>query len=68
MSNPYIAQDNLDQCREAMRQGRSLEQLAGQLRCDPEHLARLLGLPAIKRSGPETGCDLWRTDEVESQL
>jgi len=48
MSNPYIAQDVLDQCDQAIRDGRSLEYLAGQLRCTPEHLGQLLGMPSLQ--------------------
>jgi len=48
MSNPYIAQDVLDQCPQAIRDGRSLEYLAARLRCTPEHLGQLLGLPSLK--------------------
>ena len=46
MTDPYIAQDILDQATEAIRQGRRLEDLAALLRCSPEHLARLLNLPS----------------------
>ena len=47
----YISSDVLDQCREALRSGITLEQLAGKLRCDVAHLARLLGLPIPSQDG-----------------
>ena len=69
---PYLAQDVLDEVREAWRQGRTLEFLAGQLRCDPEHLANLLGEPQWKSEPVSTpaddGFDLWAADRLESQL
>lgn len=72
MSNPYIAQDVLDQCREALRQGRTLEFLAGQLRCEPEHLANMLGEPQWKAEPVTTqaddGFDLWAADRLDGQL
>lgn len=64
---PYIDADTLDQCREAMRQGKSLESLAGKLRCSPEHLSRLLGLPTL-RPVPKDDCDLWAADALEAVL
>ena len=48
MSEPYIDGTTLDECREALRQGKQLDELAGKLRCDVAHLARLLGLPTLK--------------------
>ena len=45
MTDPYIGQDILDQAAEALRQNVPLNTLASRLRCSPEHLARLLGLP-----------------------
>ena len=37
----YIDQDTLDQCREALRQGGKLDDVAARLHVDPEELARL---------------------------
>ena len=51
MSEPYIDGSTLDQCREALRQGKQLDELAGKLRCDVAHLARLLGLPIPSQDG-----------------
>ena len=67
MSEPYIDGSTLDQCREALRQGKQLDELAGKLRCDVAHLARLLGLPTVKPV-PTTEPDLWRTEELNAVL
>ena len=70
MSLPYIDASTLDECKEAIRNGRKLEFLAGQLRCEPEHLANLLGLPAW-RAVPTTltdEFDLFATDKLDAQL
>ena len=64
----YLDADTLDQCHQALRDGQTLDALAGKLHLEPATLARLLGLPPQKRSDPEMGCDLWRTDEAERQL
>lgn len=44
----YLSADEIAEAFEAYRNGIALEQLAGKLRCDVAHLARLLGLPALK--------------------
>ena len=67
MSEPYIDGSTLDECREALRQGKQLDELAGKLHCDPDHLARMLGLPALKPV-PTDEPDLWRVGEAEGQL
>ena len=51
MNTPYIDGTTLDECREALRQGKQLDELAGKLRCDVAHLARLLGLPTPSQDG-----------------
>lgn len=71
MTNPYIAQDVLDQCKEARRQGRTLEYLAGQIPCDPAHLARLLGVPSLEpipTAAADDGFDLWAVDRLNEVL
>jgi len=70
MTDPYIGQDILDQADEALRQGRRLEDLAGVLKCTPEHLAKLLGITQAKpvRGDVETGVDLWRVDDLNARL
>jgi hypothetical protein len=70
MTDPYIGQDILDQADEALRQGRRLEDLAGVLKCTPEHLAKLLGITQAKpvRGDTESGVDLWRVDDLNARL
>ncbi len=69
MTNPYIDASTLDECREARRQGRTLEYLAGQLQCEPEHLATLLGEPAWKSEPSfDDGFDLWSADRLDAVL
>lgn len=68
----YIDADTLDQCFEAIRQGASVETLAGQLGCCPEHLSRLLDLPQWKQapaSEPKSDdFDLWSCDKLDEVL
>jgi AraC-like DNA-binding protein len=70
LSDPYIDGSTLDECREALRQGKKLEALAGILCCSPEHLSRLLGITQAKpiRGDKETGCDLWAVDRAKEVL
>jgi hypothetical protein len=70
MTDPYIGGDILDQAAEALRQGRTLESLASQLRCTPEHLARLLNLPSLKPvpTDQDQDFDLWRVDDLNARL
>lgn len=68
MTDPYIGGDILDQASEALRQGRTLESLASQLRCSPEHLARLLHLPAKPAQQQSTELDLWAADKLQEVL
>ena len=69
MSNPYIDGSTLDQCSEALRQGKQLDELAGKLRCSVDHLRLVLGLPTLNLATSEnTDCDLWRVAEAERQL
>lgn len=70
MSNRYIDGDTLDQCLAALRNGRTLEDIAGRLHLDTELLGRLLQLPA-KREPVTTQADdfdLWAVDRLEGQL
>lgn len=68
----YIDADTLDQCFEAIRQGATIETLAGQLGCNPEHLARLLDLPQWKQvpaSEPKPDeFDLFASDRLDAVL
>ena len=70
MTDPYIGGDILDQAVEALRQGRTLETLASQLRCTPEHLARILNLPAKPAANmvAEPSVDLWAADKLHAVL
>ena len=66
----YIDGDTLDLCHQALRQGRTLDDLAGRLHIDTEYLGRLLQLPSAKPV-PATQADefdLWRSDELQAQL
>ena len=62
----YLDSDTIDQCRQALRDGRTLDDLAGKLHCDTDHLARMLGLPV--KPIPADEPDLWRVPELEGQL
>jgi len=69
MTDPYIGQDILDQASEAIRQGRTLEDVASRLRCSPEHLARLLNLPSAKPAQQQSDdFDLWAVDRAKEVL
>ena len=68
MSNPYLGGDIIALCRQALRDGVTLDDLAGKLRCDTDHLARLLGLPALKPVPVDDEPDLWRVPELDAQL
>jgi hypothetical protein len=67
----YIDADTLDQCREALRQGSTLENLAGQLRVDTAKLAELLGLPLLKpipQDNRRSDLDVFAADRLEGVL
>ncbi len=64
----YISADEIAEAFEAYRNGIPLDRIAGHLRVTVAELQHILNLPALKRSDPETGCDLWRTHEAERQL
>ena len=64
---PYLDADTLDQCHQALRDGKSLDDLAGRLHFDTEYLGRLLQLPAL-RPGMTDEPDLWRVDELDGVL
>jgi hypothetical protein len=66
---PYIDGATLDEAREAIRQGKKLEALAGILKCTPEHLARLLGISTAPKRIPATDeFDLFAADRLEGVL
>ena len=60
----YIDGDTLDLCHQALRQGRTLDDLAGRLHIDTEYLGRLLQLPSAPMVSTSTAdeFDLWRVD------
>lgn len=70
MTDPYIGQDILDQAAEALRQNVPLTTLASRLRCSPEHLARLLGLPVNPAANMvlDDPDYLWRADDAKAVL
>mgnify|MGYP000532151578 CR=1 FL=1 len=71
MPNLYIDQSTLDEYRKALRQGRTLEFRAGQLRIDADQLATLPGLPQWKTVPPvdaEPTFDLWSCDRLDGVL
>jgi hypothetical protein len=67
----YIDADTLDECSRALRLGATLDYLAGKLRCAPEHLANLLGLPQWKQIPQQQASDefdLFATDRLDAVL
>ncbi len=68
MSRKYLDGSTLDECIEAMRQGRTLDDLAGRLHFDCEYLGRLLGLPTAQPAATTDEPNLWRVPELEAQL
>ena len=68
MSNPYLDGDTFTKCHQALRDGVTLDELAGKLHFDRDHLARLLQLPTSQPVTTDDEPDLWRTDELDAQL
>jgi hypothetical protein len=70
MTDPYIGQDILDQAAEALRQNVPLTTLASRLRCSPDHLARLLGLPVNPAANMvlDDPDYLWAVDALDARL
>ena len=69
MTDPYIDGDILDQASEALRQGRTLESLASQLRCSSEHLAKSLGISTTLKPFPPTDeVDLFACERLNAVL
>lgn len=67
----YLDADTLNQCHEALRDGRTLDDLAGRLHIDTEYLGRLLQLPQTKPAAAgnaETEFDLWAADRLDAVL
>jgi hypothetical protein len=70
MTDPYIDGDVLNQAAEALRQNVPLATLASRLRCSPEHLAKLLGLPVNPAANMvlDDPDYLWAADELKEVL
>ena len=66
----YLDSDTLDQCREAIRQGSRIIDLAARLRCTPEHLGQLLGMSVIQPvpADPDQDGDLFACDRLDGVL
>lgn len=67
----YLDGDTLDQCLQALRDGQTLDDLAGKLHYEPSHLARLLGLPTCQpaaQQDADQSVDLWAVDRAHGQL
>ena len=63
----YLDGDTLDLCHQALRDGTTLDDLAGRLHFEPPTLAKLLGLPTVKPVVTDDP-DLWRSDELDGVL
>jgi len=62
----YLPGDVIDECRDVIRRGGSVESLAGRLGVEPAELQSLLGLPGVQRMRvlPVPGdVDLWHESE-----
>ncbi len=67
----YLDQDTLDLCHQALRDGRTLDDLAGRLHFDTEYLGRILQLPTVRPAASknaESEFDLWAVDRLDGQL
>ncbi len=68
----HIDQGTLDDCREALRHGRTMEQLAGMLRVDAGELSSLLTTPGAQPAKSRQPADdpgyLWHADALDAVL
>ena len=66
----YLDLETLDLCRQAWRDGQTLDEMADKLHIhDTELLGRLLQLPTSKPVEPAAdGFDLWAVDRLQAQL
>ncbi len=67
----YLDADTLDQCLRALRDGRTLDDIAGRLHIDCEYLGRLLQLPVSQPADAvdaDQSVDLWRADALDQVL
>lgn len=70
MSRNYLDGSTLDECIEAMRAGRTLDDLAGRQHVDTEYLGRLLQLPTatpVQVQADPSEFDLWSVDRLDGQ-
>lgn len=71
MSSAYLDGDTRDMCLTAIREGRSLDDLAGSLHLDTELLGRLLQLPAETTpvdAAAQPADYLWAVDRLQDVL
>ena len=62
----YLPGDVIDECRDVIRRGGSVESLAGRLGVEPAELQSLLGLPGAQRMRmlpAECDVNLWHDTE-----
>ena len=66
----YLDSDTLAQCHQALRDGGTLEELAGRLHFDTEYLGRLLQLPTVPTGNMlEQPADyLWSVEKLDGVL
>ena len=65
---PYLDGDTISLYHQALRDGRTLEDLAGRQHFDCEYLGRLMQLPTAMPAATTDEPDLWRVPELEAQL
>ena len=68
MSGTYLDSDTIALCHAAMRDGATLDDLAGKLHLDTELLGRLLQLPTSQPVTVDDEPDLWSVDRLNEQL
>lgn len=65
----YFDGATLDEAREAIRQGCTVQSIAGKLGCSPEHLANVLGIStAPKPVSTSDEFDLWAVERLQEVL
>ena len=65
----YLDGDTADQCHQALRDGRTLEDVAGRLHMDTELLGRLLQLPTVQSDVAQPDPNyLWSADRLDAVL
>ena len=64
----YLDADTLADCRNALGCQVPIAKIAGHVGVSVDELRHALGMPPLKRSDVEAGCDLWRTHEIDDVL